>query len=787
MLPTKPIPPTPVVPLQRRRLVVHGAVQGVGFRPFVYRLAKSLQLAGWVENTPQGVTIEVEGTIERLSEFRLRLNTEKPRLAIIQSCDSISLAPECASSFEIRHSRQSGLKNALVLPDIATCDDCLRDILDPLNRRYRYPFTNCTNCGPRFSIIQALPYDRANTSMKKFVMCDRCRREYDDPTDRRFHAQPNACPCCGPQLELWDESGRQLHAQDEALLAAARVVRRGQILALKGLGGFQLIVDARSPSAVAELRRRKARAEKPFAIMVLTVADAESLCMLGECEREQLASLQAPIVLLQRRENCDIHLADDVAPANPYFGVMLPYTPLHHLLMSELGFPVVATSGNLSDEPICTDEREAVTRLRGIADLFLVHNRPIVRPVDDSLVHVIGGREAILRRARGYAPLPIPCPNSKKPILAVGAHQKSTVALALSNGVFLSQHIGDLVTQEAVGAFDRAVKDIPQLYNAAPAVVACDLHPDYFSTRYAESIECSIERVQHHHAHVVSCMVENNLEEPVLGVSWDGTGFGPDGTIWGGEFLRSDLRSFDRVAHLRTFPLPGGESASREPRRSGLGALYTLLGDAVFDRRDLATIGAFHPAELKVLRRAMQQGVNCPFTSSMGRLFDAVASIAGIRQRVHDEGRAAMELEFAAMEHPDNGIYEFGVEQSQPGPFAYGEGAQGRPWIIDWRPMISAVIDELMHNVAAGVVARRFHNTLVAMILRIAQLSGESRIVLTGGCFQNRLLSELAISRLRHAGFEPYWHRLVPPNDGGISLGQAIVAQHRAKEIVPCV
>ena len=755
-------------------MLVTGTVQGVGFRPFVYRLATALRLSGFVENTPAGVVIEIEGDAVALSAFEQRLVAERPALVSVLDVRSSQVEVICDAEFEIRASNASGGKSTLVLPDVATCDACLSDVLDPENRRYRYPFTNCTHCGPRFSIIESLPYDRCNTSMKRFAMCTDCRAEYEDPGDRRFHAQPNACPVCGPRLAMWDADGAVLCERDDALTAAAAAIRAGRILALKGLGGFQLLVDAANGDAVAELRRRKHREEKPFAVMVSSVDDVRQLCLLDDVERELLTSVVSPIVLLERRADASASIAEAVSPRNPYLGVMLPYTPLHHLLTRELNCPVVATSGNLSDEPICVDEREALTRLRGIADVFLVHNRPIVRAMDDSVVRVVAGREMVVRRARGYAPMPIALGEDGPTVLCVGAHQKNTVALAKGRHVFVGQHIGDLMTAEAVAAFDRSVGDLPRLYDAKTDSVACDLHPDYLSKQRAEAMAKDVERVQHHHAHIVSCMAEHGLDESVLGVSWDGTGYGLDGTVWGGEFLVCDRADHRRAGHWRTFQLPGGEAASHEPRRSAVGVLHALMGDAVWECRDLPSVRAFSEPELHVVRQAMAKDLNCPVTSSVGRLFDAAASIVGLRQRVAHEGHAAMELEFEAMKGRTDDVYPFSL-------------ADGEPVVLDWSQMVLELVDDVRRGEMVAKIARRFHNTLTAAIVAMARRCDRRTVVLSGGCFQNRLLLEQSIEELREAGFVPCWHQRVPTNDGGISLGQAVVARHRLKERKGCV
>jgi hydrogenase maturation protein HypF len=813
----------------RLKLAVRGAVQGVGFRPFVFRLANELKLAGWVNNSPQGVFIEAEGQRAVLENFLLRLETEKPPRSFIQSLESTWLDAVGFEKFEIRQSETGGDRTALVLPDIATCPDCLREIFDPNNRRYCYPFTNCTHCGPRFSIIESLPYDRTSTSMKKFAMCPACQREYDDPRDRRFHAQPNACPVCGPRLELWEpgaiaEGSKRALARDEvALSVAARAIRRGQIVGVKGLGGFHLLVDARNEKAVRRLRERKHREEKPLALMFPSLAEVKAACDVSPLEERLLRSPEAPIVLLKKTANHKSQIVNSVAPGNPNLGVMLPSNPLHHLLMAGLKFPVVATSGNLSDEPICTDEFEALERLGGIADWFLVHNRPIVRHVDDSIVRVMLDRELVLRRARGYAPLPISIGglSSARPnlqglaelappnvALAVGAHLKNSVALAVGNQVFISQHIGDLETEQANAAFRRVIGDLERLYEAKPQIVAADLHPDYLSTKFANEIEGGagsplpangaqrIARptkvgVQHHIAHVLSCMADNELEPPVLGVSWDGTGYGLDGTIWGGEFFLVTGHAIERVAHLRPFRLPGGDKAVREPRRPAIGLLYELFGDAAFAMQHLPPLQKISPIETSALKGMLQRRLNSPLTTSMGRLFDAVASLAGLRQQMRFEGQAAMELEFALDGIETDEAYELPIADCQLSV----ENAKGRvnnvsrithhaSRVLDWSPMIKAILSDMKRGVTVGNISVRFHNALIEAIVAVARVVGERRVALSGGCFQNRYLTERAVRRLRTEGFQPYWHQRVPPNDGGIALGQ-IVAALRAQHQKP--
>jgi len=802
----------------RLKLAVRGAVQGVGFRPFVYRLATELDLRGWVNNSPQGVFIEVEGERDLLEQFLLRLEIEKPPRSFIQSLEATWLDTLNYADFEIRKSEIGGDKTALVLPDIATCPDCLREILDPNNRRHCYPFTNCTNCGPRFSIIESLPYDRANTSMKSFTMCPQCQAEYDDPTNRRFHAQPNACPICGPHLELWSPNGEAVFGGRKALLAAARAIVRGQIVAIKGIGGFHLMVDARNEAAVRRLRERKHREEKPLAVMFPSLESVNAVCEVSPLKERLLRSPEAPIVLLRRFKseirNPKSEISELVAPGNPNLGVILPYTPLHHLLMAELGFPVVATSGNSSDEPICTDEHEALERLGGIADVFLVHNRPIVRHVDDSIVRVMLDREMVLRRARGYAPLPIylsvtadvrrlkpkkeiqsepPHVVSYKSVLAVGAHLKNSVALSVGNQVFISQHIGDLETEAANNAFRRVITDFEKLYDAKPDIIASDLHPDYLSTKFAHGwvrssgfsrsgppeggtpnnkTQAGSPRhigVQHHIAHVLSCMAENEIEPPALGVSWDGTGYGLDGTIWGGEFFLVTDNNVERVSHLRPFRLPGGDTAVKEPRRAAAGLLYEKFGETAFERNELSSIAAFSSVELSAVKAMLVRELNSPFCCSAGRLFDAVASLVNLRQQIRFEGQAAMELEFALEGVKTDESYPMSLVTRHPS------------LLLDWSPMIEAILADVKHGVSAGEISAKFHNALVEAVVTVAKHVGESRVVLSGGCFQNRYLTERTVKRLREEGFQPYWHQRVPTNDGGIALGQIVAARRELR------
>ncbi|MFH1374907.1 MAG: carbamoyltransferase HypF [bacterium] len=754
-------------PLTRIRLNIYGTVQGVGFRPFVYRLATELNLTGWVRNSPNGVQVEVEGDGHRLGQFTDRLQQEKPILSGIDELEVNHLPPTGYTEFIVATSDSSGEIDAVILPDIATCKDCRREIFDPANRRYQYPFTNCTNCGPRYSIIESLPYDRINTTMRRFAMCDECRREYEDPQNRRFHAQPNACPNCGPHLELRNRTGRMLAGHAHALNLVCDLVRKGGILALKGLGGFQLIVDAGNADAVQCLRDRKNRPDKPLALMYPNLTSVANDCELTLPEKTALTSSASPIVLLKRKLSPATMLcrtAGIIAPDNPYLGVMLPYTPLHHLLIADLGGPIVATSGNLSDEPICTDEREALHRLRDIADLFLVHDRPIARHVDDSIVRVIADRPVVLRSARGYAPTVIDLSESASDCLAVGAQLKNSIAISKGRRTFVSQHIGDLDSKPAFDAMGRVIGSLISVYNVNPSIVACDLHPDYQSTSFASAVDAPCHPVQHHYAHVLSCMAENHLEPPVLGVSFDGTGLGTDDTIWGGEFLRVVDDSFERVAHLRCFRLPGGDTAIREPRRAALSLLYEAFGDDAFGMRELSPVKSFTTEELRILRTVLSRGVNAPFTSSAGRLFDAVSSLVGLCHKMSFEGQAAMLLEFAAESIESADTYEFSLE------------TRSSPYVLDWEPMLRQICSDLRVSAAPAIIAAKFHNTLAGMIAEIATRSGETRIALTGGCFQNKYLTERALAYLHRSGLEVFRHGRVPPNDGGIALGQIMAA-----------
>jgi hydrogenase maturation protein HypF len=774
----------------RVRVRLGGAVQGVGFRPFVHRRATALGLAGWVTNSAAGVTVEAEGDLHRVHTLLAELRASPPANASIAAIEICEIRPRGDKGFAIRASDTEGTPIAHVLPDLATCDECLQEIFNTADRRYRYPFVNCTQCGPRYSIIEAIPYDRTRTSMRHFRMCAACQAEYDDPSDRRFHAEPNACPVCGPRLSLCDSAGQVLASGYDAISAAAAAVRAGQIVAAKGIGGFHLIADARDGVVVQRLRERKHRKEKPFAVMFASLAEVQQCCCVTPEEAVLLTNPVRPIALLRRVSG---NVSELVAPGSPLLGVMLPYAPLHHLLLRELGFPVVATSGNLSDEPIVIEDRDALARLGCVADLFMTHDRPIIRSVDDSVIRIVCGREFVIRRGRGLAPTQLDVPGVAAGILAVGGHLKTTVALTRDSGVVLSQHIGDLKTSLARAAHSSAIADLERLHAAEPRLAACDLHPDYASSHAAEAADLPVVGVQHHLAHVIGCMAEHRLPPPVLGVAWDGAGLGTDGAIWGGEFLLVTPGGWSRVAHLRPFRLLGGEAGASEPRRAALGLLFEAFGEAVFTREDLAPLATFMPAERRVLAGMLRSGTNAPWTTSVGRLFDAFASVLGLRQRVSYEGQAAAELEWAAEGSTVERRYEFRVTTSEdaekPHPLLGGaEVVGGRPpasgvsvhaappLLVDWQPALQSALTDLQIGTGTGAISAAFHAGLAAVIVEIARRVGERCVVLSGGCFQNARLIEAAVAALRAAGHQPVWHQRVPPNDGGLALGQAVWA-----------
>ncbi|MBN1661632.1 MAG: carbamoyltransferase HypF [Anaerolineae bacterium] len=785
-------------PIERRHVSVRGVVQGVGFRPFVYRLAHDYDLAGWVLNHSGGVEIEVEGAPAALDAFVHALGAEAPPLARIVAVDVEDVPPEGDELFEIRHSVAEAGRYQLISPDIATCADCRRELLDPTDRRYRYPFTNCTNCGPRFTIIRDIPYDRPLTTMSAFPMCPACQAEYDDPLDRRFHAQPNACPVCGPHVWL-EHAGRPepVAERDDALRLAAALLLDGKVLAVKGLGGFHLACDATNRAAVETLRARKGRPSRPLAVMMATLDDVRRHCHVSPAEEELLTSQQAPIVLLRWR--ADSGIARQVAPENLYLGVMLPYTPLHHILLRDVGRPLVMTSGNLSEEPIARENDEARRRLGPLADAFFLHNRDIYARYDDSVLFVapitlerwgVGALERsnvptalpqFTRRSRGYAPFPIRLPFPIRPTLGVGPELKSTFCLARDDFAFLSQHIGDLENLETLEHFEHSVDLFKHLFRVDPALIAHDLHPDYLSTRYALNQPINqppnqLVPIQHHEAHVAACLADNAWPPeagPVLGVAWDGTGYGRDGRIWGGEFFAGNYHGLRRVAHLEYLPMPGGEAAILNPWRLALGYVYALTGET-------PALPGVSDEQVRIIRQQVERGVNTPLTSAAGRLFDAVAALAGIRHHVTYEAQAAIELEMVATAWAEANA---GTIDDVPG-YAFELEEAGDTLLIRLGALLADLRTDLASGTetgaATGAVAYRFHRTLadviVAVCRRLAPAAATETVVLTGGCFQNRLLLSLAVSSLARAGFHVLLHHDTPCNDGCVSLGQAVLA-----------
>jgi hydrogenase maturation protein HypF len=757
----------------RIAIVVDGIVQGVGFRPFVYGLASRFDIGGFVKNRAGSVEIEAEGPPARLDQFVQALSAKPPPLARIERiyCKSKPVRGDRIFSIAPSDPGQDSSPAIFISPDVATCDECLLDLFDPQNRRHLYPFVNCTNCGPRLTIIQGAPYDRRRTTMAPFEMCPKCKAEYEDPVDRRFHAQPTCCPVCGPQLEILDRSGTAIPGVDP-ITYLAQSLAAGKIAAIKGLGGYHLACDAGSESSVQELRRRKHRDEKPFAVMVRDISAARRVCHVDSEEEELLTSWRRPIVLLRKKTEITDQIAPSVAPKNPWLGVMLPYTPLHHLLLKAVGgIPLVMTSGNRSDEPIVYADSDAVARLSGIADLFLTHDRPIHVRCDDSVTRIAGGRELPVRRSRGYAPQPahLPIPSSV-PILATGGQLKATFALAQGDHAFLSHHMGDLDHLEASRAFERDIALYEDLFQIKPRLIAHDLHPDYVSTHYAKRRARikghELLPIQHHHAHMASCMAEHGCHEPVIGVTFDGAGFGTDGTVWGGEFLLGDYHTFQRAAHLRCVGMPGADKAIHEPWRMAVSHLLDADCDdsSLSARQDLTS--------LRAVRRMLETEFNTPQTSSAGRLFDAVASLAGIRDRVSYEGQAAIEMEHLATGIAPDGVYPFEI-------------IDGFPSVVDTRPLIGAVIADLKKGTEPSKIVRRFHSTVVDVIStvcgKIAGVSGVTTVALSGGVFLNAILTIETASRLEAEGFRVLRHNLVPPNDGGLSLGQVAIAAATAK------
>jgi hydrogenase maturation protein HypF len=753
----------------RLRVHIQGIVQGVGFRPFIYQLAHQHRLNGYVANTPKGVEIEVEGGHLALQRFLQELPKTAPPLSIITQIDSEELPAAHYSGFEIKSSEEGEERAALISPDTATCGDCLRELFDQQDRRYLYPFINCTNCGPRYTIINDVPYDRPKTSMAAFTMCAECSREYHDPMDRRFHAQPNACWACGPRVWLADGQGKDL-AIKEPISEAAKLLSQGAILAAKGLGGFHLAVDATQREAVARLRWRKGREEKPLAVMSASLKEIETYALIGEDERQLLTSAKRPIVIVLKRPGNVI--APEVAPRNRYLGVMLPYTPLHHLLLSHPFVALVMTSGNISEEPIAIDNLEAVKRVGNIADYFLFHDRAILLRSDDSVMRVARSRPRQIRRSRGYVPVPIFLRKSVPEVLALGGELKATICLTKENRAFVGQHMGDLENLETLEFLEQTVDHLQRILEVRPALLVHDLHPDYLTTQLAEAQdELPTLAVQHHHAHVVSCMAEHGLEGKVLGLALDGTGYGEDGAVWGGEILLADEKSYERVAHFEYVPMPGGAKAIKEPWRMAAAYLWATFGKEIF-QDELPTPGKWDRGRIELLVHMMQRGVNSPLTSSCGRLFDGVAALIGLRDCIAYEGQAAIELEQCLEPTTERYQYEF--------------REVGERLLLSPTAIFRQVYEDALSGVGPPLISGKFHRTLVEMFAEVSvnlcELYGISRVVCSGGVFQNVYLLENLEERLSGSGLEVYTPELIPANDACISLGQAVIGAMSLEE-----
>ena len=755
----------------RKQVKVNGTVQGVGFRPFIYQLAQRLKVLGWVQNTSDGVIIEIEADENTLDSFIKAIKTDAPIAAEVDSIETIELPSINYTDFVIKPSPAGTDTKTTIPPDMSICPDCLNDITDPNNRRYAYPFTNCTNCGPRFTITKGIPYDRPQTTMAEFIMCPDCKAEYENPLDRRFHAQPNACPICGPHLKL---SGFDNTDDAQITSKTAELLWAGKIIAIKGLGGYHLACDARNSEAVSTLRERKGRIGKPFAIMCSDIEEVNSICEVSKEAEKLLNSIQHPIVLLPRKENSGI--SESCAPAQTKLGIMLPYTPMHHLLLKESPKSLVMTSGNLSEEPIAHIDEDAVKRLSHIADYILSHNRPIYVPCDDSVVRIIDDKPLIIRRARGYVPQVIHLSKKLPQVLALGSDLKNTFCITKDKNALISQHIGDLENVSTIEHYKHNIDHFCKFFTAKPEVIACDMHPDYFSTKTAADFpNLPVVSVQHHHAHTASCMAENGLDGNVIGISFDGTGYGTDGKIWGSEFMIASYKEFERFAHLEYIPIPGGERAIKYPGRMALSYLLNTFGKDLTNI-DIEKLTGLDESEITAVEFQVNKAINAPFTSSMGRLFDSVSALLGICREVTYEGQAAIELESIAIDVDDSYDYEIN---------------EGKPSIISVSKMIEQIMEDLEKGVDKPYIAGKFHNTIANIVLnisiRIREATGLSSAVLSGGVFQNEILLKHVSKLLEEKQFEVFIHSKVPTNDGGISLGQAVIAGNIYNEGKSCV
>lgn len=761
----------------RYEIKIRGIVQGIGFRPFIYRIAQELNIKGWVKNTAEGVIINAECEEEIFNQFCEKINQEKPILAEIHSLEIKQLNYIGDKIFKIENSENNNLNiNTIIPTDLATCRECLTELFNYNNRRYLYPFINCTNCGSRYSIIDNLPYDRIGTTMKNFTMCLECKKEYNHPLNRRFHAQPNACKKCGPHIELWDKNGNYLTKFEQVIKETVNLIKQGKIIAVKGLGGFHLVVDASNNSAVKKLRLAKNRPYKPFALMYPNLEQIKRDCFVSQLEEKTLLSSPSPIVLLRKKKVNSLNLiCEEIAPNNPYLGVMLPYTPLHHLLINELNSPIVATSGNRQSEPICIDEKGAIQTLNNIADYFLVHNRPILIPIDDSIVRIIDDEIMVLRLARGYAPLAINLTDNKLEnslkILALGGHLKSTVAMKINQQIFLSQHLGDLDNHENMQNYRQTINHFKTIYNFQPDIIACDFHPDYYSSQYAQELSTEnnksipIVAVQHHIAHIFSTFMEKEIKFPLLGIAWDGTGYGLDHTIWGGEFFYITDDKIQRIASFLPFHLLGGNQAIINPKRIALSLLIQVFNDLenIFKKFDF--ISSFSAQELKILTKMYEQKINSPLTSSVGRLFDGISALLGIVEKVTYEGEGAMKLEFV--------IDDLSIIETYPFDWQYNENCCS---YIDWKPIIKNIIEDYLHGESVSLISAKFHQTLVKIIDTVAKSVLIKNVVLAGGCWQNKYLLENTLQKLKGANLRIYYPQKFPTNDGGLALGQIIFA-----------
>ncbi len=793
----------------RKRIIVKGIVQGVGFRPFIYRLAHKFALTGKVYNDPLGVIIEIEGSKESIENFLKLVRLETPPLARITDIETTDIPEKGSQHFAIAESEEHKEKKTLIAPDIAVCDDCLNELLDPSDRRYRYPFINCTNCGPRFTIIRKIPYDRKHTSMSDFTMCGDCQKEYDDPLDRRFHAQPNACFLCGPHVWFTSADGKDIPCEDP-VKECAELLKKGKIVAIKGIGGFHLAVDASNSHAVRRLRERKLREEKPLAVMSESIERIREYAQVDEKEKKLLCTPERPIVLLRKRNDANsgrskLNVCEEVAPKNTHYGVMLPYTPIHHLIFrSGIDFlALVMTSANLSEEPIVIGNDEAVRRLTGIADGFLMHDREILLRSDDSVMLITGGKERFIRRSRGFVPVPIFAREEHSAVMALGAELKNAVCILKGNNAFLSQHVGDLENMEAFEFFLEAGVHLRKILEIDPSAVAYDLHPEYLNTKYAKELRgVKLIGVQHHHAHIVSCCAENGETDPVIGLSMDGLGYGTDGTLWGGEVLIVDQSGFERFATFASMPMPGGTAAIKEPWRMAISCLYAAYGEEIFGLK-IPFIKGLEKNSLRTIVRMIQKKINSPLTSGLGRIFDAVSALLGVRSTVRYEGQAPFELEM---------LIEESGRMHSPYPYAFRETERSKkfdmlldmarreqekevlsPWyddypsfIIDMNETLRAIVADIEAEKPAGRISAKFHGTVVSILAEACSMLrieiGFDKVALSGGVFQNKYLFTHLVDELRQRGFEILSHSLVPTNDGGIALGQALIAAALLKE-----